>query len=76
MSKSLRQSKRIQTYCPNTNMLYEVKRRLLLGRSTVCSGHGVFAGESFQKGDFVGEYLGEILNERQSEVFTKIQILF
>jgi SET domain-containing protein len=45
-------------------MLYEVRRRLLLGRSTVCSGYGVFAGENFQKGEFVGEYLGEIMNEK------------
>jgi hypothetical protein len=31
----------------------------MLGRSTICNGFGLFAGENFKKGDYIGEYVGE-----------------
>ena len=42
-------------------MMYNVKRRLLVGKSTICDGLGLYAGELLKKDDFVGEYIGEIL---------------
>lgn len=47
--------------CPNTVILYKHRPRLLLGKSSICDGMGIFAGQSFEKGDFVGEYVGEMI---------------
>ena len=61
-NKNLDYGKRKQKYCLNTPMYYNVKRRLLLARSQVCFGYELYAGEDFKKGEFVGEYFGEILD--------------
>ena len=40
--------------CKNSMLTYKVKRRLVLGKSTICEGLGIFAGQMFKKGDFIG----------------------
>lgn len=54
-------------FCKNSNLTYKVKRRLVLGKSTICDGLGIFAGQIFKKGDFIGEYVGEMLNFEEAE---------
>ena len=48
--------------CPNTSLTYNYRPRLLLSKSTLCDGMGIFAGEEFDKGAFIGEYVGEMLS--------------
>ena len=36
-------------------MMYNIKRRLLVGKSTICDGLGLYAGEYFKRDDFVGK---------------------
>ena len=48
-------------------MYYNVKRRLLVGRSQVCFGFGLFAGEYFKIGDYIGEYIGELIDNQYAE---------
>ncbi len=53
--------------CNNTNITYKYKPRLLLAKSTVCDGMGIFAGQNFQKGDYIGEYVGEMIDYLEGE---------
>lgn len=46
--------------CRNVGIQYGQQRRLIQGRSQV-HGYGLFVGEPIAKGDFLGEYKGEIL---------------
>jgi len=55
-------------HCPNTAITYQYKPRLLLGKSEICEGMGVFAGQQFEKGDFIGEYVGEIIEGAEGEI--------
>ena len=42
-------------------------KKTLLGNSTVCSGYGLFAGEDIVKGDFICEYVGELIDRDEGE---------
>lgn len=55
-------------HCPNTNLLYNVKKRIILGKSLVCDGLGIFAGEGFRKNNFIGEYTGDIISHDMREI--------
>jgi histone-lysine N-methyltransferase EZH2 len=43
------------------NMLLNRKIKLLLGKSTICNGYGLFAEKRINKGQFIGEYKGELI---------------
>jgi len=60
-------------YCPNTNITYRYKPRILLGKSKICDGLGIFAGQHFKKNDFIGEYVGEVISKEEGE---KREIVF
>ena len=62
MNTQLIKKKRLRIpYCPNTNVTYNYKPRILIGKSKICEGLGIFAGQLFKKNGFIGEYVGEIL---------------
>lgn len=61
--------------CGNTSLTYGVKRRLLVGKSNICDGLGIFAGERFKKNEFLGEYVGEMLNFEEAEKRGRIYAL-
>lgn len=52
--------------CRNCHIQRNVPRRTLLGRSGV-HGFGLFAGENFDRDDYLGEYTGEILSKGESD---------
>jgi len=55
--------------------LYNVKKRVILGKSLVCEGLGIFAAESFKKYDFIGEYVGDIIsNDWREEIYSNAGI--
>ena len=61
--------------CKNTNYFFRVKTGLRIRRSLVCYGYGLFATRRFEKGDFIGYYLGEYLTsneENLQDAFSKI----
>ena len=66
--------------CKNSCLTYRVKRRLVLGKSTICEGLGIFAGQMFKKGDFIGEYTGEVLNfeeaEKRGRVYSNMSVYY
>ena len=53
--------------CQNSCLTYRVKRRLVLGKSNICEGLGIYAGQVFKNEDFIGEYVGEVLNFEEAE---------
>jgi hypothetical protein len=61
--------------CANTNLTYGIKRRLLVGKSKICDGLGIFSGERFKKNEFLGEYVGEMLNFEEAEKRGRIYAL-
>jgi len=64
----LAKKKNIKTpICTNTHITYNCKPRLLLAKSTVCDGMGIFAGQNFQRGDYIGEYVGEMIDYLEGE---------
>lgn len=66
--------------CQNSMITYNIKTRLLLGKSKICDGLGIFAGTIFKKGDFIGEYVGEVLNieeaDKRGRLYTSIDVNF
>lgn len=52
--------------CRNVAIQRGVPKRTLLGRSLV-HGFGLYAGEPIAKGEFVGEYQGEIITRDETE---------
>ena len=48
--------------CPNSAILYKYRPRLLLAKSSICDGMGIFSGHNFERGDFIGEYVGELID--------------
>ena len=71
----IRQIKLNIPYCSNTSLLYNVKKRVLLGKSLVCEGLGIFAGEEFKKYDFIGEYTGDIIsNDTREDIYSNAGI--
>ena len=53
---------------------FSVNRRLLLGKSKICDGVGLFAGQKLKNGDFIGEYKGEILTF--TEALERRQVIY
>lgn len=47
--------------CRNQNLREGRKRHLVLSKSLICAGLGLFAGEDFEPAEFVGEYPGNYL---------------
>lgn len=66
--------------CKNNFLTYNVKRRLLLGKSKICDGLGIFAGTIFKEGDFIGEYVGEVLTleeaDKRGRVYSSINVYY
>lgn len=66
--------------CKNNFLTYNVKRRLLLGKSKICDGLGIFAGTLFKEGDFIGEYVGEVLTleeaDKRGRVYSSINVYY
>ncbi|KAL4498597.1 hypothetical protein ABPG72_019715 [Tetrahymena utriculariae] len=60
-------------YCTNSQALYNCKPRVLLGKSLVCEGLGLFAGQDFKKNQYIGCYIGEIINEKQGTERQEVQ---
>jgi hypothetical protein len=52
-------------FCPNTGVTFGYKARLLLGKSNICDGLGLFAAERIRKGDYIGKYIGELISEEE-----------
>ena len=64
-------------FCPNTNLLYKVKKRVILGKSLVTDGLGIFAATNFKKNDFIGEYIGDIItNDSREEIYSNAGIQY
>ena len=54
------------------NLQRSVPRRTLLGESTLMakggkSGWGLYMGEPVKKGDYICEYVGEVISQEESE---------
>ncbi|CAD8193684.1 unnamed protein product [Paramecium octaurelia] len=47
--------------CSNKNLLLQVRKQLVLGKSLICNGLGLFAAQNFKVCDFVGEYTGNYI---------------
>lgn len=58
--------KRVNQKCRNDNMSMRRHRRLLIGKSTV-AGWGLFTKDPLKKGDFVHEYIGELVTQEEGE---------
>ena len=56
----------------NTPVTFGVSPRLVLSKSLICEGLGVYAGQNFDKFDFIGEYRGVILDEHQSNIIESL----
>ncbi|KAL1305231.1 hypothetical protein AAFC00_002148 [Neodothiora populina] len=56
----------LSTCCRNAAIQHGRPKRTVLGASKV-HGFGLFAGEAIKAHDFLGEYVGEIIPERESE---------
>jgi len=54
-------------FCPNTCLLYKVKKRVILGKSLVTDGLGIFAVENLKENDYIGEYTGDIITDDSRE---------
>ena len=52
--------------CYNMNLRLKRHKRVKLGRSEV-DGWGVFTTEDVQKNEFIGEYVGEIINQVEAD---------
>jgi len=53
--------------CLNMDMTLGRQKKTILGNSLICPGFGLFAGEDIQKGDFICEYLGELITREEGE---------
>lgn len=54
--------------CHNDNMSMRRHRRLLIGESTIAgAGWGLFTKDPLKKGDFIQEYLGELISHEEGE---------
>lgn len=53
--------------CMNMPMLLNKGKKMLLGNSQVCSGYGLFVNEPVAKGEFICEYLGELISRDEGE---------
>lgn len=62
------QEKLTVKHCTNTPITYGLKPRIILGKSKVCSGLGVFAGETLEKNAYIGPYVGELLPVTEADV--------
>ena len=67
-------------HCPNTQIGSDSKKRLLLGKSEICDGLGIFAGQKIKKHDLIGEYVGEVISieefERRYVIQEKMNIFY
>ncbi|THW17311.1 hypothetical protein D6D24_03979 [Aureobasidium pullulans] len=52
--------------CQNVAIQRGIPKRTLLGRSLV-HGFGLYAGETIAKGEFIGEYTGEVITRDETE---------
>ncbi|GAB7353699.1 hypothetical protein MBLNU459_g4103t2 [Dothideomycetes sp. NU459] len=55
-----------ESNCRNVSIQLARPKRTLLGASRI-HGFGLYAGEAIKKDDFVGEYIGEIIGEREMQ---------
>lgn len=68
--------------CCNTDIQRGVRKRLLVGESSHPGdiGFGAYMAEPAKQGDFVAEYVGEIISEaesvRRSEIYDKLKVSF
>ena len=56
----------METRCSNMNLLLSRRRRVRLGLSSV-AGWGAFLIDGAQKGDYIGEYTGELVPHREAD---------
>jgi SET domain len=49
------------SFCINMRMLLNKRSKLLLGKSSICNGYGLFAGRNFVPTQTIGEYTGELI---------------
>ncbi|CAD8185714.1 unnamed protein product [Paramecium octaurelia] len=49
------------TNCNNVNLTLGISKQLILGKSLICNGIGLFAAQHFKPYDFIGEYRGNYL---------------
>ena len=54
------------SHCKNAKLQRDVPRRTLKGKSDV-QGWGLFAGEDMKKHEYIGEYKGEVVGEKESD---------
>jgi CXC domain len=54
--------------CPNTGNYYSVKSHLLLGKSSICEGMGLYAANNIQKGEYLGSYVGELIDNQEGSL--------
>lgn len=54
--------------CPNTGNIYHVKTRLLLGKSEICDGMGLYAANHIPKGEYLGSYVGELIDNQEGSL--------
>lgn len=60
------QKARERMWCGNVNLQKGVMKMTLEGRSVV-AGMGLYVGEPVAKGDFIGEYVGELISSSESD---------
>lgn len=49
-------------------MTFRNTRRIILGKSLICDGFGMFAGVPFKEHEYIGEYKGETLYEDEENL--------
>lgn len=66
-------------HCGNVNLQKGVPKRTLLGTSEV-QGYGLFMGEAVKAGEFLGEYVGDVLSsaeaERRGAIYNRQQLSY
>lgn len=53
--------------CSNMKLSMGECKKLALGKSNICDSYGIYTLEDIEEGEFICEYLGEILNKDETE---------
>eukprot|EP00826_Nyctotherus_ovalis_P063924 TRINITY_DN9371_c0_g5_i1.p1 TRINITY_DN9371_c0_g5~~TRINITY_DN9371_c0_g5_i1.p1 ORF type:complete len:634 (-),score=137.98 TRINITY_DN9371_c0_g5_i1:134-2035(-) len=53
--------------CCNMDITLNRRKRTIVGKSTICSGYGMFAAQDIPKDSFICEYLGELISAKEGE---------
>lgn len=53
--------------CRNSNIFYKTIKLTAIAKSTVCDSFGLFALESIKLGEFICEYVGDLVTREESD---------